>query len=132
MKKNEFQYEAATEEKIRQLYAAGKTYRAIQSELGISEMTMFEYVMVIGSKDNAVATRNAAKKVTPHASKPRSCPSCGHRPVATILYGLPAESEAIERKVAAGLMAYGGCGNSTTGPRWKCTQCGQKIHLSRS
>jgi DNA-directed RNA polymerase subunit RPC12/RpoP len=128
--RKKFQYDEAIEEKIRQLYASGKPYLDIQWELGISEMDMFEYIGVITKKDDAIASRNSGKVISPYASKPRSCPSCGHRPVATILYGYPAESEVIEHKVAAGLIAYGGC-RPQPAPRWKCTECGQKIFSSK-
>lgn len=131
MKKEEFHYDAATEEKIRQLFAAGKSYKAIERELGMSEMTMFEYICVISRKDDAVANRNAAKEIRPYASKPRACPSCGDRPVATILYGMPAEGRGTEEKVAAGLITYGGCVKPKNPPRWKCTKCGQMIHSTK-
>ncbi len=129
MKNEKFQYNETTEEKIRQLHAAGVAYNEIQSELGMSEMTMFEYICVISKKDKAVANRNASTVVKPYASKPLHCPSCGHSPVAAILYGDPAESPELEREREAGLVYFGGVKTWPNPPRWRCSKCGQKIHL---
>lgn len=129
--RKKFQYDEAIEEKIRQYFADGKPYLGIQWVLELSDKDMCEYVMRMGQKEHALVTRNAEKAIRPYASKPRSCPSCGHRPVATILYGYPIESKVIEDRVAAGLLDYGGCVKPQPAPRWKCTKCGQKIFSSK-
>ena len=56
--------------------------------------------------------------------KPRSCPACRHRPVATILYGMPAFSEELESDLKHGTVALGGCLPALDGPVWECTGCG--------
>lgn len=72
---------------------------------------------------------SAPKEITAYASKPLYCPSCGHSPVAAILYGDPAESPELERKREAGLVYFGGVKTWPNPPRWRCSKCGQKMHL---
>ncbi len=74
------------------------------------------------------SSESAPKKIMACARKPRHCPSCGHRPVATILYGDPAECPTLERRHEAGLIVYGGIPWPNP-PKWQCSKCGQKIHL---
>jgi hypothetical protein len=71
---------------------------------------------------------SAPEEITAYASKPLYCPSCGHSPVAAILYGDPAESPELDRKREAGLIVYGGIPWPNP-PKWQCSKCGQKIHL---
>tara|TARA_B100001057_G_scaffold431042_1_gene458226 strand:+ start:358 stop:597 length:240 start_codon:yes stop_codon:yes gene_type:complete len=65
--------------------------------------------------------------------KPIICPSCGFKPVAKIVYGLPKDPEFndYERKLyedeEAGRVVFGGCIIHTVSPLWECSKCNQKI-----
>lgn len=59
--------------------------------------------------------------------KPRRCPSCKHDPVSSILYGMPAYDEDMQRKIETGHLVLGGCVVSEDHPSWKCTGCGLEI-----
>ena len=61
-------------------------------------------------------------------SKPVRCPTCGHSPVASILWGLPVFSEKLEKDLDAGRMTLGGCIVSGDDPEWKCQKCGVVIY----
>jgi len=41
--------------------------------------------------------------------KPKKCPKCGFSPVASILYGMPAYDEELERKLEDKPLVLGGC-----------------------
>lgn len=62
--------------------------------------------------------------------KPRKCPSCGHSPVATIMYGYPGFSLHDNEDLKSGRMSLGGCVVTLDDPEWECTRCGQKIYKS--
>ncbi len=59
--------------------------------------------------------------------QPRKCPTCGHSPVASILYGKPAFTESLRRKIRRGRVALGGCVMDADSPVWQCTGCGLRI-----
>lgn len=59
--------------------------------------------------------------------KPLKCPSCGGKPIATILYGMPAYSVELEEKLQSGAIALGGCCVTDDDPKWTCTHCGQNF-----
>ena len=65
--------------------------------------------------------------------KPIICPSCGYKPVAKIIYGLPKdpESSPYERKLyeleEEGKVVFGGCIFTNDSPKWECSKCNQKI-----
>lgn len=59
--------------------------------------------------------------------RPKACPKCGHAPVAVILYGLPDDSEKLERQLKTGELVLGGCVIFGDDPEWECTQCGTAI-----
>jgi hypothetical protein len=59
--------------------------------------------------------------------KPRKCPSCGAKPIATILYGLPIYSDELEARLQAGKIEQGGRSRGIGAPEWVCTHCGQKF-----
>ena len=61
------------------------------------------------------------------AQKPRKCPECGQAPLASILYGMPAFDEELERKMNEGRITLGGCCVSDDDPAWEGTHCGLKI-----
>ena len=57
--------------------------------------------------------------------KPRKCPECGSKRVATILYGLrPAPDDALQKRLDAGTATFGGCCIETDSPTWICSDCG--------
>jgi hypothetical protein len=57
--------------------------------------------------------------------KPCVCPTCGHSPVADVVYGAP-ETIYIEA-VRGGTIVLGGCVHSANSPEWKCSFCRQAI-----
>lgn len=60
--------------------------------------------------------------------KPRKCPSCGHSPIAEILYGYPGFPLYDNEELDSGRITLGGCIVTGDDPEWECTQCGQKIY----
>lgn len=60
--------------------------------------------------------------------KPRQCPKCGLKKVATIQYGMPIPSAKLEADLAAGKIVLGGCCISNHDPRWRCLECGAEIY----
>ena len=56
-------------------------------------------------------------------SRPPRCPSCEDARVAAILYGMPAIDEQLERDLASGRIALGGCCVSEGAPEWRCGNC---------
>ena len=65
------------------------------------------------------------------SKKPRKCPSCGGKRIASILYGMPAYSEKLEKDIEDGRIAIGGCGRTLDDPMWKCTNCQIEIYKKR-
>ena len=60
--------------------------------------------------------------------KPETCPNCGHKPVAQILYGLPDFSPELDEELKAGTVSLGGCCITDDDPAWECIHCGQRIY----
>ena len=60
--------------------------------------------------------------------KPRKCPKCGFSPVASILYGMPACDEELERKLEDKSLVLGGCVVGYDDPKWQCTSCGKEFY----
>lgn len=59
--------------------------------------------------------------------KPRTCPVCKSKRIATILYGYPIYSEDLQRKLDKGKVTIGGCFITEDGPKWKCADCGVEL-----
>ncbi len=55
--------------------------------------------------------------------KPDSCPKCGSRKVAKILYGMPVFNDELEQALKAGRIVLGGCCVSDDDPIWACVEC---------
>ena len=55
--------------------------------------------------------------------KPRKCPKCGFSPVASILYGMPAFDEDLERDLENKSLILGGCMEELDAPKWQCVGC---------
>ncbi len=60
--------------------------------------------------------------------KPRKCPHCGNSPVASILYGMPAYDEKMQKDIAEGRIALGGCCIGMDAPAWQCSSCGLEMY----
>jgi len=60
--------------------------------------------------------------------KPRVCPVCKSKRIASILYGFPAFSEELIKKMDEGKITLGGCCVSLDDPPWECTDCGVEFH----
>jgi hypothetical protein len=52
-----------------------------------------------------------------------ACPLCGSNHVASILYGLPDDSEELKRDVNAKKIVLGGCVITDDDPQWHCNEC---------
>ena len=66
------------------------------------------------------------------AEKPQSCPECGKAPLATILYGMPAFDQELEREMKEGRVTLGGCCIGDDDPVWECTGCGLPIFRTKT
>lgn len=62
--------------------------------------------------------------------KPRKCPHCGGKPMATVLYGYPAFSAELEAQLQSGTITLGGCCITDDDPKWECPHCGLKLYRS--
>lgn len=60
--------------------------------------------------------------------KPRKCPACGASPVASILWGEPAFTPELEKKMEEGRVSLGGCCIPGDPPMWTCTKCNIEIY----
>jgi hypothetical protein len=56
-----------------------------------------------------------------------SCPSCGSKDLAVILYGLPAMTEELKKALANQQVTLGGCLVHSEAPQWACNTCGHKF-----
>ena len=54
------------------------------------------------------------------------CPRCGKNSIAKILWGLPADMEFLEKKLARKEIVLGGCCVSVDDPKWQCNSCHHK------
>ena len=63
--------------------------------------------------------------------KPSKCPKCGSGRIASILYGLPAFSEKLEKDLEARKIVLGGCCIIDDDPVWKCTDCNAMFYKRR-
>jgi DNA-directed RNA polymerase subunit RPC12/RpoP len=64
--------------------------------------------------------------------KPKSCSECGSKRIATILHGMPAFSDELERDIEVGKIVLGGCLVSDDDPIWQCVDCGKSFPDSES
>lgn len=63
--------------------------------------------------------------------KPRKCPACGSKRVASIMYGYPILSEELEKQLEAGEITLGGCCISSDDPKWECVDCDVQVYRKR-
>ncbi len=66
-------------------------------------------------------------KSLPKAPKGLTCPACGSKDKAVILYGLPPLSEELEKAIAQGQVTLGGCLIYDGAPQWVCNACDNKF-----
>lgn len=60
--------------------------------------------------------------------KPRKCPACGSKGIASYLYGMPIFSKKLEKEMETGKTILGGCCISDDDPIWKCLSCETDIY----
>ena len=58
--------------------------------------------------------------------KKNICPNCKSKNVAKILYGEPASSETLMKKVKEGKIYIGGCLIEMPAPKYHCNDCGKE------
>lgn len=63
--------------------------------------------------------------------KPRTCPVCGHKPVAEILYGMPVPSEELFQQRDEGKIVIAGCCIMIPYPKWECTTCDTQFYSEK-
>ena len=62
------------------------------------------------------------KKITVKR-KPRKCPACGSKKIASIMYGMPFFSPELEKDLEDGRIVLGGCSIMDDDPKWECSEC---------
>jgi hypothetical protein len=60
-------------------------------------------------------------------NKPDKCTECGSEKIARILYGLPAFSDSLRKRLDNNEIVLGGCCVTGNDPSWKCIDCGTTI-----
>lgn len=55
--------------------------------------------------------------------KPKKCANCNSRNIASILYGMPAYDEKMEKDIADKKIVLGGCEIHEDAAKWICTDC---------
>ena len=55
--------------------------------------------------------------------KPRKCPKCSSKRIATILFGMPEYSAKLEKDMKDGRIVLGGCCIEDGAPDWTCADC---------
>ena len=60
--------------------------------------------------------------------KPRKCPKCSSKRIATILYGMPEYSVKLEMDMKEGKIAIGGCCEAIGDPKWQCADCDTALY----
>jgi len=53
----------------------------------------------------------------------KTCPSCNGKNIAKILWGLPADMDALEEALERKEIVLGGCNVTSHDPKWECTDC---------
>jgi len=56
-----------------------------------------------------------------------SCPTCGAKDIAVILYGMVSITEELAKAIANQRVSLGGCGIYDGAPRWVCNACNRKF-----
>lgn len=60
--------------------------------------------------------------------KPMTCPACGSKKIADILWGYPGYSEEMEKQIEEGKLVLGGCCITDHDATWQCVDCGADIY----
>ena len=58
-----------------------------------------------------------------------SCPKCGSKSIASILWGRPVWTEELESQLEEGSVVLGGCCIEGDDPCWKCRTCGHQFGI---
>lgn len=56
-------------------------------------------------------------------TSPVKCPNCGSTNIAEILWGLPASTDELKKRLGEGKVVLGGCCISDDDPRYQCIEC---------
>ena len=64
-------------------------------------------------------------------TRPRQCPQCRSKRIASILYGMPAFSAKLQADLDAGKVVLGGCCVTTLDPAWQCVECEAQIFKAK-
>jgi hypothetical protein len=59
-------------------------------------------------------------------SREIQCPKCKSTSITEFLYGLPAYSKELQKKLETGTVALGGCIIERDSPRYTCNECGHE------
>jgi ribosomal protein L37AE/L43A len=65
-------------------------------------------------------------------ARPKTCPACGEKTVAKILFGMPALSDNLIKELDEGKTVLGGCMIETDSPTWQCTKCNTEIYKRKN
>jgi len=60
--------------------------------------------------------------------KPRTCPNCKSKRIASIEYGMPGMTPELEQRIAEGKLVLGGCCITMDDPQWQCVDCDTQIY----
>ena len=63
--------------------------------------------------------------------KPSRCPECGSPRIASLLYGTPSPTDALQRAIAEGRIRLGGATLSDADAAWECADCGARLYPER-
>ncbi len=58
------------------------------------------------------------------AYRRKTCPECGGRKIARIMYGYMPIDEKLQEKLDSGKIVLGGCCVGPDDPGWECGECG--------
>jgi len=92
------------------------------------EARKFRYFKIFLNLKENINEKNMNEKIFEFSKKPRLCPVCKSKRIASILYGYPAFTEELIKKMDEGKITLGGCCVSPVNPTWQCADCGAEFH----
>jgi hypothetical protein len=106
----------------------------------VSCLGIFSLSLILDLVERSGTTRDFSsllEELKPDFSLPKkprglSCPSCGSKDIATILYGLPGTSKKLEKAIENREITLGGCVNHDEAPQWVCNGCSHKFGRLRT
>lgn len=75
--------------------------------------------------------KDIKSKIIKSKYKPKKCPVCKFKPVASIFYGYPIMNDDLEEKIKLGKIVLGGCFVEPESPEWECSNCGTQFKRIR-